>query len=59
MENYILNKTFDRCFGLRDSLKKSIENKNKVFIDQAIDTLVTQSGLRKQWILDNLETIFK
>lgn len=59
MENYILNQTFERCFGLRDSLKKSIESKNRVFIDQAIATLATQSGLRKQWILDNLETILK
>lgn len=50
----IILKTFLKCFGLQNALKKSIENNDMTLQVASIDSLATRSGLRKDFINKNL-----
>jgi len=53
-EKDLVLRTFLKCFGLRGALLK--EN-DKLLREASIDSLARQSGLRKEFIEDNLEEI--
>lgn len=55
----IIKETFNRCHGLQDALKNGLKKQDKLLLEGAITSLVTQSGIRRQWIEDNLKQIIE
>jgi len=49
-----IEKTFKRCYGLQSALQKTNDS---LLRRGAIESLAFQSGLRKEFIEDNLEEI--
>jgi hypothetical protein len=56
-EKDIILKTFLKCFGLRSALLKYVELNDSTMIDECIDSLGKQSGLRESFIRENLTEI--
>lgn len=56
-ETQQIQKAFNRCFGLQKALKTSEED--KLLRRGAIESLSYQSGLRKEFIENNLKQILE
>lgn len=56
-EKQIIKGAFDRCFGLQDSIKRMAAKEDELLISLALNSLVTNSGMRFSFLRDNLEEI--
>lgn len=60
MENYeieIIRHAFARCFGLKDALNKGIDRKDDLLTDSCLHSLSVQTGMRLDFIKDNVRII--
>mgnify|MGYP003478782744 CR=1 FL=1 len=57
LSKYLLNLAFEKCYGLKDSLKKAVKTDDKLLLEGGLHTLSQYSGLRLVWIKSNLKTI--
>lgn len=53
----IITKTFERCYPMQIGLKSAVETQNTYLLNEYINSLAIQSGIRKNYIKDNLNTI--
>lgn len=56
-EKDLILSTFLKCFGLRSAFIKYVELNDSTMIDECIDSLAKQSGLRESFIKENLTEI--